>query len=309
MDYSKGGGGQSEAQVQAQIESYGYQDSASVAALIAAAGHVEYIDQPEIFAQRGRIKRTSTTEITLTAPIWGKIWVNGEFVDVSSGKVCTIGDAGDNTIAADGTDSGSKTSALTKYYFYISNSLASYASSSLRASATAPTQGYLAASGNGAHWRHVAFGRTSGANNMWEEFSLCGFGLYGFEKFLTSDHSKTSGSAEFYEIQGWNVELMPGSVIIVNAKINTRYDGALTREMRTRIIGQDPTITNCSAVAANDQFTMSCMPLAYVADAYDNEEIRSELYYPGSGTMEALHDNPNSADGKGTGLVFTVYTP
>ena len=94
----------------------------------------------------------STLALNPVAGLSGLIEVNGESVDCST--PLTLAKTA-NLISAAGADVGSAMSAGTFYYVYVSNSSASYAPSSVRASTTAPTAGYLGASGNAAEWRYV----------------------------------------------------------------------------------------------------------------------------------------------------------
>ncbi len=103
-----------------------------------------------------KLEYVSASQITLGG-IEGTsefIYVNGEFLDCST--PLTI-DYDDNLLAADGTDSSGAPTDATLYYVYASNSQASYRASGIGLSASAPTGGYLAASGNGAEWRLVGW--------------------------------------------------------------------------------------------------------------------------------------------------------
>ncbi len=107
-----------------------------------------------------RLTRSSATQLELDG-LAGKsklIEIDGEYVSLASAKSVSTSD---NIIAADGTDSGSGPAANQILYAYVSNSQVTYAPSSLRLSATAPTNGYLASSGNGRNWRHVGWARTN----------------------------------------------------------------------------------------------------------------------------------------------------
>lgn len=106
-----------------------------------------------------RLTYTSATEIALTgmAGTSGLITVNDENVDCSTAKTLA---PTDNLITAAGLDVGSAPAVDTLYYAYVSNASATVFSSSLRLSATGPTSGYLATSGNGANWKFVGWVRT-----------------------------------------------------------------------------------------------------------------------------------------------------
>lgn len=93
---------------------------------------------------------------------------NGNFVLVGTERVLVANvddwDTGDNLIAADGTDAGGDAAVDTLYYVYVSNSSASFSATSLRGSATAPSEVdgvlYLGTTGNALNWRFVGRIRT-----------------------------------------------------------------------------------------------------------------------------------------------------
>jgi hypothetical protein len=101
-----------------------------------------------------RLDIDTTTQVKLTGLAGtGKIiTVNGSNVDCSTAKTCA---KTANLITSAGADAGSVMSVSTFYYGYVSNSIATYAPSSLRFSTTAPTDGYLGTSGNAANWRYI----------------------------------------------------------------------------------------------------------------------------------------------------------
>lgn len=90
----------------------------------------------------------------------GAITVNGEHVSCTTFK--TVAPT-DNLITAAGADAGGACAASTFYYAYVSNSLATTFPSDLRLSATAPTAGYLGASGNALNWKLVGWVQTTAA--------------------------------------------------------------------------------------------------------------------------------------------------
>lgn len=101
-----------------------------------------------------RLDYNSTTSVKLQGvdATSKKIVVNSYAVDCSTALVCN---KTDNLITSAGADAGSAMSVSTLYYGYVSNHLATFAPSSLRFSTTAPTNGYLGATGNAANWRYV----------------------------------------------------------------------------------------------------------------------------------------------------------
>lgn len=107
----------------------------------------------------GKTAIISVTELQYQAQAagtWDFVEVNNKFVDLGTPLSCEVSGGGvHNLLAADGTDSTTQPLASTTYYAYVSNEDASWSPSSLRLSATAPTNGYLGASGNAANWRYV----------------------------------------------------------------------------------------------------------------------------------------------------------
>jgi hypothetical protein len=85
--------------------------------------------------------------------------INGEIANLTT-KRSLLTTA--NRITAAGADAGAAMAANTSYYVYASNSQATFAPSSVRGSATAPTDGYLGA-GNAINWRHVGWVHTDAA--------------------------------------------------------------------------------------------------------------------------------------------------
>ena len=117
-----------------------------------------------------RLEYQSTTEVRLNALHDGKIDVNGTFETVDGSLAADQLTTLENLISSTGTDSGAAMGASTLSYVYRSNASASYAASSTRASATAPTAyrgaKYLATSGNGAAWRFIGWVRTNGSTQF-----------------------------------------------------------------------------------------------------------------------------------------------
>lgn len=138
-----------------------------------------------------RILWDSVTQISLNglAGTSKRIYVNGEYVDISTPKTVTTAV---NKLAADGTDSGSTPGANETGYIYQSNSQASWRASSLGLSTVAPAgDGYLAASGNGSHWRHVGWYRTDASGEFTGEQNV----ISAFNgRVMTLGNSLTSGT-------------------------------------------------------------------------------------------------------------------
>lgn len=112
--------------------------------------------------QGGRLERTSSTVVTLQQYTGDIQTVNGEAVVLPVALSST-----DNRIDSTGADAGAALAASTLYYVYISNSLASFAPSDLRASLTAPnTDLYLGGTGNAANWRFVGWVRTNASTQF-----------------------------------------------------------------------------------------------------------------------------------------------
>lgn len=118
----------------------------------------------------GRLSRTSSTQCTLAGFGRGEvIEIDGDSILISSLSSANL-DTTANLLSSTGTDSGGAMGASTLYYVYVSSPTASFAASSVRASATAPSllNGvyYLATSGNGAKWRFVGWTRTNGSTQF-----------------------------------------------------------------------------------------------------------------------------------------------
>lgn len=119
----------------------------------------------------GKLQVDSTTQVSLQR-------YSGEFVEVD-GELLPVGASGltlttvANLLTNTGADSGGAMGTNTLYHLYVSNSQASFAASSLRASATAPSlllgTFYLGTSGNAAHWRHVGWVRTDGSTHFLDD--------------------------------------------------------------------------------------------------------------------------------------------
>lgn len=169
------------------------------------------------------LTRTSTTRMALTAPganFLGEqyVVVNGLYVDLSTAKtVDTSGASVVHTIASDGTDSTENPAVSTLYHVYLSNASASYAASSVRLSATAPTTGYLATSGNGRNWRHVGAVYLDGSAQIAADYNLAGYYPSVVTVPLASQIDRTSGSAGLYDIISLpNVVILPGLATLVS---------------------------------------------------------------------------------------------
>ena len=136
-----------------------------------------------------RVRRASATTIYWEGLAGSSklVWINGKLVSLSATKALPTTD---NLIAADGTDAGSAMAADTTYYLYGSNGSASFAPNDIRASTTAPTNGYLAASGNGAHWRHIGWCRTDAST----QFASVLYIISRFHRQCIEEHITGSGS-------------------------------------------------------------------------------------------------------------------
>lgn len=111
-----------------------------------------------------RLKFFNTTNLVLDSFNGGQyISINNQllFISLLGGpQVSTT----DNLLTAAGADSGAAMAINTLYYIYVSNNLATYAPSSVRASLTNPVRtddgASLAAAGNGRNWRFVGWAYT-----------------------------------------------------------------------------------------------------------------------------------------------------
>lgn len=106
---------------------------------------------------QARMELSSATQIVLLPYRGSRIWIAGEYLDLSI--VSVVLDFADNLLASDGTDDGAGPAAQDAYYAYVSNASASYAPQSLRLSTFQPSELegvlYLGTSGNAANWRYV----------------------------------------------------------------------------------------------------------------------------------------------------------
>jgi len=169
-----------------------------------------------------KLERNSVTQFQLAGREYTgkKLFVNNELVDLSSAETCNVSGSPVNLIASDGTDASASPSASTLYYAYMSNSQASYAASSLRLSATAPTDGYLASSGNGAHWRFVGAVYLDGSTQIAGDLNLCGWGVDTVITYLGSGIVRSSGTVQYYDILSLpGVVLLPGTELSIIAQV------------------------------------------------------------------------------------------
>lgn len=112
--------------------------------------------------QGGRMERTSATVVTLQQYTGDTMTVNGEAVVLPVAMATT-----DNRITSTGADAGAALAASTFYYVYLSNSVATFAPLSLRASTTAPNVDLnLGGTGNAVNWRFVGWVRTNASTQF-----------------------------------------------------------------------------------------------------------------------------------------------
>ena len=144
-----------------------------------------------------KLTRNSVTQIQIEGVDGERdfIIINGENVSLSTPKTCNLSD---NLIDSNGENAGSAPVANTGYHIYISNSKASYAPSSLKLSATSPTNEYLSSSGNGANWRWVGYLKTNGSNQLADDYQVCGKGVDVFTAALSSNKVRNSGTEQWY---------------------------------------------------------------------------------------------------------------
>jgi hypothetical protein len=110
----------------------------------------------------------SNPQVKLMPYAGRNVEVGGETLLLSSSGIALS--TSDNRIDSSGGNAAASMSASTPYFLYVSNSQATYAASSLRASTTAPSLldgvKYLGTSGNAARWRFVAWVRTNAATQF-----------------------------------------------------------------------------------------------------------------------------------------------
>ncbi len=175
-----------------------------------------------------RLLWDSTTQTSLNglSATSKRVEINGAYLSLASPIVCLTTD---NLLTAAGADSGGAMAANTTYYMYQSNGSASPFASDLRGSATAPTSGYLAASGNGANWRHVGWVHTDASTQFTDRFSVCSL-FYGephsLNVFQGTSATQAIGAAAWTDINGLAkyVLLPPGWSVNLIAHITAYHD-------------------------------------------------------------------------------------
>lgn len=243
----------------------------------------------------GKLSRNSVTAFQIQALHVGtldELRVNGENIDISTALTCTTSNY---LVAADGSDSGAAPAAAsTLYYAYVSNSQASVPSV-LRLSATAPTNGYLGASG-AAHYRFVGAVYLDASLQIAEDQCVCGYGIDIFEKTLAAAITRSSGAAAYYDIHTFNKTVaLEGTVLL-----------ALSRLSQSTTLSALNAYFNIEKDAAMVAYVLSYMSIAnqnkgaclFFGDrpgvgAFDYVD---RYYYSGSGTYTvggptSIHDN------------------
>jgi len=243
----------------------------------------------------GRLKRNSTTQYQIepvSVGIKDFVYVNDERVDISTPKTNNMSD---NLLTATGTDSGGSAAGSTLYNSYLSNSLASYAPSSLRLSATAPTNRYLAASGNGANWLFVGALETDGSTQIAHDRQLCGYGIDHSFDYLAGNVVRSSGSVQWYNILTIaDVTLLDTTelqifaqhyaVSTVAGNVNSRiYDSTAAAALSFGIDN-----TNAHGWSAELQLG------AYSSSSIQLRSFSFDYYYPGSGTTTYYSGTENT---------------
>lgn len=121
-------------------------------------------------ASFGQLQVDSTTQISLQRYHGDHIEVNGEKLAIGASGITLITTA--KLINSSGANTGMAMSPDTQYFLYVSNSRASYAPSSLRASTFNPSDSdgvkYLGV-GNAAHWRFVGWVQTDGSTHFLDD--------------------------------------------------------------------------------------------------------------------------------------------
>lgn len=160
----------------------------------------------------GNLRKASATEIELASlgETNSFVFVNNEAVDISSNPMLVVvGGGALNTIDADGLDSGVSPAAAILHHVYLSNSLATFAPSSLRLSTVAPTDGYLGASGNAANLRHVGVCYTAASIS---NFNVCGYSYTQYQETASTTvvYAGIAAFPTYYALQTLDgVALMP----------------------------------------------------------------------------------------------------
>jgi len=207
-----------------------------------------------------RLLRDSTTQISLNGLSGTSklIEINGAYLDLSSAIVCLTSD---NLLSSTGADSGGAAAASTIYYVYASNASASFAPSDLRLSATAPTNGYLGASGNALNWRHVGWLATNASTQLADAMAVAS----AMNPIVETAIDPGSGTGTTNVGIGWetilglaiNVLIPVGWQVIAISKLRVQHSVAGTlcaSSIYTNDTGNDDSIgvVTCSTANSGD---------------------------------------------------------
>jgi len=232
----------------------------------------------------GRLKRNSTTQYQIepvSPGIKDFVYVNDERVDISTPKTNNMSD---NLLTATGTDSGGAAAIDTLYNSYLSNSSASYAPSSLRLSATAPTNRYLAASGNGANWLFVGALETDGLTQITHDRQVCGYGTDIYNLSLVGNTVRSSGGAAYYSILAIpNVVTLDTTDVIFQGSHAMLFSVPGYVLSSLGIAGNSLCYSKQDSVYGNTLFaSQTC---TYNSGSIQSLDYAFYYYYPGAGTV------------------------
>jgi hypothetical protein len=245
--------------------------------------------------------RTSATRLTLSAPGANFLdeqyaLVNGLKVDLSTAKTVDVsGGSQVHTLAADGTDSGSDPAVSTLYYIYLGNASSSFRASEMGLSATAPTNGYLATSGNGRNYRFVGAAYLSdvgGAAQVVAEYNLAGFQESTFTVALGSNIDRSSGAAQTYDVIVFdNVVILPG---FVQANSQIRQISTAVAVISNAVYIDTATQTNANLAMPASTDTRVQVTITQIDTTIRNLTVKSQYYYQGSGDHTVISTNSST---------------
>ena len=234
-----------------------------------------------------KLSRKSSSEIQI-----GKIDDERNFVIVNNKTVsidsAIVVDLTENLINANGEDSGTTPSADGFYYVYLSNSLVSWASNSLKLSSVSPTcQGYLGAYGYARNWKKMGVAKLdSGAVSLSNDWQICGKGIDFFDKPTTSEIMRNSGSLGYYQdsqLQVDNFAVMENTYILISATIKGYWEVSSRLTQSSIYLDSNPLDLTCTDVA-NSGYRASAPTFAgYFFNSDGYHLIEQRYYYDGSG--------------------------
>ena len=255
-----------------------------------------------------KLTRVSNTQFKLEANKIGIdnfVLVNNERVNITTAKTNDVSGGGvDNTIDGAGADTASVPLLSTEYHIYLSNSVATPFPSSVALSSVAPTNGYLASSGNGANWRHMGYLRLDGSIEIADNWQIQDYrSIQQFQQIMQTV-SRSSGASQYFPWDAINdVVMMPGTNIVARLVglgewniANTLLNVRLKIETTTNQFGQAFT-----GNAASTKVTAIAEEISPEAVTFKGINLEAEYFYGGANQIDL--DNTSQ-------LIFTrIFNP